>query len=360
MASNSTDVRPPSLRVPSNRIFALDLIRVVATFMIICFHFNVHLIQMGLAPSTIFGVHPSGSMLGDLGVALFIIISGASLMYRSNDSFVARKFFWRRFLSIYPLFWLSYLCAALFIVTQFPAGPSPFAFGLTIIAMDGFTLYKIPNFYLIGEWYLGCQILLYLLFPFFRKLFLRDRLLAFLLGMMIVVLTVKYYDLGMAINRFPLTHTLEFLFGFSLINLIPSGNEKTLGLLRFLVLGLLWFFFLNSPTQSSVLNMMVLAGIFSLLLSNISCFFETSRLVVIITFLGRYCYGAFLIHHVLILRIFQELKDKHLTQFETYILFVGISLTSFIISLILTRLSHLIVNKISDLWKRDHRMALHA
>lgn len=36
---------------------------------------------------------------------------------------------------------------------------------LSVVGLDGYTSYAIPNYYILGEWFLGALILLYLLYP---------------------------------------------------------------------------------------------------------------------------------------------------------------------------------------------------
>ena len=59
------------------RIFYLDLIRALATLLIVLTHFNFHLKDHG--GGYVLTFQPFGIYVGALGVSLFLIISGAAL-----------------------------------------------------------------------------------------------------------------------------------------------------------------------------------------------------------------------------------------------------------------------------------------
>lgn len=48
--------------------------------------------------------------MGDIGVSLFFMLSGASLMYTWRQERIT-KFYIRRFRSIYPMFWIAWFVA---------------------------------------------------------------------------------------------------------------------------------------------------------------------------------------------------------------------------------------------------------
>lgn len=40
---------------------------------------------------------------------------------------------------------------------------------LSLLGMDGYFQYRGPNYYLIGEWFFGAIVFLYILYPLFAK-----------------------------------------------------------------------------------------------------------------------------------------------------------------------------------------------
>src|SRR5208282_2019403 len=172
--------KPLSMEPVRERVLYLDFVSAVAICLIITTHFNAHALLLGIIDKPIFWKTSFGidqSFLGNIGVSLFIIISGASLMLSTKESFDARTFYKKRFLAIYPLFWLTYAAAfvtLLFVYRALPvnAGASLWTFVLTITGLDGFLLYTRPNFYLLGEWFLGFIVIMYIFFPVLRYVFL--------------------------------------------------------------------------------------------------------------------------------------------------------------------------------------------
>ena len=145
------------------RIFYLDFIRAIAMFIIVNYHFFVenHLEIKVL----------SDGMWGIIGVAMFFMISGASLMYQYREKLELKNYFKKRFLGIYPMFWIAYSLVFLYIFYTYKGfflDLPIYKLGLSLLGMDGYLSAYTRSFYLIGEWFIGCIILIYLLFPLLR------------------------------------------------------------------------------------------------------------------------------------------------------------------------------------------------
>ncbi len=105
---------------------------------------------------------------GSIFVSVFFAISGI-LLYRNYPQISNLKtYFYKRWKSIFPPF---YLCFAYFFLQsairkgKFFYGPEPIRLLLSLFGLDGYLAYRIPNYYLVGEWFLGAIILLYVLYP---------------------------------------------------------------------------------------------------------------------------------------------------------------------------------------------------
>ena len=77
------------------RLFYLDFIRAIATISIIMTHFNARYIYAGvqyiykaIISTTFFNIY-----IGDWGVSLFFIISGAALMYVYQEKLEYKRFY---------------------------------------------------------------------------------------------------------------------------------------------------------------------------------------------------------------------------------------------------------------------------
>ena len=161
------------------RIFGFDFIRMIATLSIVLIHFNA--IYIYASPQrmdlTVLTTRLSNIYLGGWGVSLFFILSGASLMYVYQEKLEIKEFYKKRFLSIYPMFWIAYFIVFLFqfyLYKGFTFSKAPIInFIFTIIGYDGNLMTVIPTFYILGEWFLGCIISMYVIFPLLRKMVIK-------------------------------------------------------------------------------------------------------------------------------------------------------------------------------------------
>ncbi|OLO85715.1 acyltransferase family protein [Actinomyces naeslundii] len=150
------------------RIFYLDLIRALAALLIVLTHFNAHLREHG--GGYVLTFEPFGIYLGALGVSLFLIISGAALTFTYRRPIDLKRFYWKRFLNIYPMFWTAWVLGtlSLFLVANGrPPNAAPLrSFVFTLLGIDGLAqAFYFRTMYLLGEWFLGFILLYYVVFP---------------------------------------------------------------------------------------------------------------------------------------------------------------------------------------------------
>ena len=95
------------------RIFYLDFIRALAVILILLTHYNALFLYMDPQPldKVVITYKICNLYIGDFGVSLFFIISGAALMYVYENSCNLAKFYKKRFVAIYPMFWITYIIA---------------------------------------------------------------------------------------------------------------------------------------------------------------------------------------------------------------------------------------------------------
>ena len=156
----------PARRRP--RIFYLDLIRALATLLIVLTHFNFHLRDHG--GGYVLTFEPFGIYVGALGVSLFLIISGAALTLTYRRPINLKRFYWKRFLNIYPLFWTAWVLGTLYYFIIYNGRPPNAAparsFIFTLLGIDGLAVnFHFRTMYLLGEWFLGFILLYYVVFP---------------------------------------------------------------------------------------------------------------------------------------------------------------------------------------------------
>ena len=159
------------------RIEAFDFIRVLSMIGIILFHYSFSFVEYSVGGDhLVFALFNTGNW-GAMFVAMFFMLSGAALWYNYGEKMDIKKFYLKRWLSLFPMFYTAWLIV--YIAGGIRKGNWLFGGPLykllyTVFGMDGFFLDPGVNstYYLLGEWFLGAIIFLYLLFPLVRFLFM--------------------------------------------------------------------------------------------------------------------------------------------------------------------------------------------
>lgn len=199
----------------------LSVIRCFSTFQIVLFHL---ICEVPFSNEYVL-------LWGREGVGLFFAISGAGLINRYYHDWNYKKFFRKRFIGIYIPFWIAYF--AVFVWKYFwnhftwNNGVPFINFILSVLGIDGFVAnFGVPTFYLIGEWYLGVLLFLYLLFPLWRKLFLKSPHVTvgvFLVLRILISIKNPFMYIPVCFN--PITALSNFSFGAYVIYLMSKNNK---------------------------------------------------------------------------------------------------------------------------------------
>lgn len=213
----SLEVKPmPTLT--RDPVFFSYMIRLISFFAVVLFHFNVAVTQFYPNSMLIGKLSYANQTVGDMAISLFIITSGFSLEMSTRGHFNIKKYLAKRFISIYPAFWVCYILVGLFLFLNnghLSGDNEHWKMVLSITGLDGFFLYRMHNYYLVGEWYTGYILLTYLLFPFLLIGIRFNPIITFIVVMLIFVgLYVNYNNLfKVYINCNPLMRLPDFLFG---------------------------------------------------------------------------------------------------------------------------------------------------
>lgn len=154
------------------RIESFDFIRAICAWIIVIYHFaDICITTPQFTNFPFFYTYANGRWGETTVVTIFFMISGASLYYNHPVIHLrdAKKFFWTRFKGIFPMFymlWLFLYYKQVCGVKHLFYNGNPKYLLLTLFGMDGYMSYRYtPNYYFIGEWFLGALILLYLCYP---------------------------------------------------------------------------------------------------------------------------------------------------------------------------------------------------
>ena len=148
-------------------IKSIHFIKAICAIGIIVYHFSCYKKDTSIQPLYTFA---NGSW-GSVFVTAFFIVSGMLLYYNYEEGINLKKYYIKRWKSIYPMFYIAYL--SFFIGKLFYYG-TPFykdkkwSYIFTILGFDGYLYSNTTTYYILGEWFLGAIIILYILFPVIR------------------------------------------------------------------------------------------------------------------------------------------------------------------------------------------------
>lgn len=325
-----------------SHVFAYDVIRVVACLCVLTIHFNasfsawsggIFVYQNSVFPNYIFN---QSVYLGDFGVSLFFLLTGAAMFHTYGEQKISlRQFYQKRFFSIYPMFWLAWFAATAVGVLVYGemASGGPLALFASATGMDGYLLSlgygKLAVYYKVGEWFLGCIILFYLLMPLLLMGMKKHPF--FIVGICIAISALLY---GKTSNIFFLRRVPEVVLGM----LIDRYFHPQQGRMRILwiggsLIGILILYCTGPKIVSVGYALELCVGIsvlffvlFLLLFQNV----KNSRWLPLISWLARYSYPAFLVHH--------QVCDYMARRFDLSILPKEILYFNFLVYLVITAL----------------------
>lgn len=297
------------------RLFYLDFIRTMATFLIVMVHFNCPFETFQITGfNTIFYNHANGDW-GSIGVTLFFMISGASLIYNYKDHFHLKEYIKKRWWGIFPMFYLGYLFVFLytFFINKGMNHTIPKAsFLLTLLGMDGYFASMIPNFYLIGEWFLGAIIFIYLLFPLIRYGYVYYKriftCIFVILGCCNLYL-LQYYNTK--------THIIVCLFSFLLGIYVSEYIKKIRWYHAFACFGLFLITIIVKIDLSNQLISNIAGYLFFITLAYLAGLIKSNMIKELCYTISKYSYAIFLVHHVTIIEFEKRFAGIILSKMET-------------------------------------------
>lgn len=345
------------MKEKGKRLVYLDLIRTVAVICVFVVHFTRQFEYDGVScngykilPDYFFSVY-----LGSYGVSLFFIVSGASLMYVYKEKFALGTYLKKRFWGIYPMYWIAFGLALLYnfyISRSFTFSCEKWTILLTALGMDGYLSWYIPNFYILGEWFLGCIILLYLIFPILRKGVLEYPKITAAAALLVYVLGGIFFQSAMPTDALFILRVPELLVGMYFIcyfnrikpvaALIAAGFLAVCAVFDFSAVPTIW--------------MAPVVGVASFLVLTFVSDYVDCKLVRGVTgTLGKYCFAIFLSHHFVIAQVVKRFYcyERPLRVSEVWLLFFVCVLVTAVVSVLLYQLNQKVCGSIKGLFKKE-------
>ncbi len=300
------------------RYISWDYARIISAFLVIVAHLS-EAVHNAYGRNVLF-ISTSNSGLGSVAVVVFFLISGASLAVSNAEIADVKTFYKKRFKSIFPLFWalwmLMYIKKCISAHSLFWGG-HPLKLLLSFIGMDGYFYYLSPNYYSLGEWFLGIIILMYVFYPILLRI---RKLPGLRLGF--DFLLVLLYVLNIIIDPFKMNqfrNPISCLFVFY-VGIIIGENaadlDRLMNTYKGAIVGAVLFVFLliTVIVPMPFVNFVVITDITGILLfANIVFFYnlfvgkhsgEEKKDIRFLVKLSKATYAVFLVQHILINNVF--------------------------------------------------------
>lgn len=293
------------------RVLSFDIVRVLALFFVIFFHVDVRTYTIGES------FFPVVINLGELGVSIFIILSGLSLSIHSFKNKTLPQFYCRRLGSILPFLWFGYIATSVILFSFGKLQPHAYGFPIiyTIMGLDGYLGTHIPTYYLVGEWFTGFILLMYLVSPFIFNLVQSKHIISLIIFGLISFLSYKY--IGNFTEYCPLlspvvfwnipSRVFEFAFGMFFYLYIFQSKKRLLFscLLAIAVLGIALFFNI-AISSTTFVNVICSVCVTCILVTLFSFIPSSDALSELFSFFSKYSYLAFIYHHQLVILILEK------------------------------------------------------
>ena len=332
------------MKILNKRIEGIDFARALCTIGIITFHFFVH----SHSELRKFFLRSANSGYGFMFVTSFFSISGAVLYFNYPKVTSLKIFYYKRWKSIFPSYYFCFLYffmkKVFFFHKLFYRGHWSYLI-FTILGIDGYFSYKYKTYYLIGEWFLGAIILIYIIYPILSYAINKNILIIqfFITIGYLWIKRTKFFKILIDCNL--IICIQSFYFGMVSIKskafLLTNKICGIIALIIFLFLcnyHLPRFILINQIQGFSLFIILVQVGNYVMKMKIKSIFIKISKL----------SYSIYLLHHCIIIDILNVNNPK---EWYNSLILLGFSIS---IIIIYAKILFIIIDSIihSNLFKK--------
>lgn len=290
------------------RIKYFDVLRVICFLIIIFYHMVAQLPINGVCTQEVIDpfVANENMQLGTFAVAVFFMISGASLMYTTQDKFKLIPFYLKRYMRLlipfYVVTFIHYIYKAIMVrdlAGVYIGGIPVWRWIFTILGVDEWaTMHGVLTFSRgIGEWFLGALVIISLIFPILRAFMLKNQKVFMIVSCILYVLVLLFYKPNVPMYMSLFTKGFDFIVGMWLGLNWQKIDKKW----KFVTIPVVLLFLL-CPWK---LPMHECLKIFILAFASLTSFsfLEESlqkKELKAINWLSKYSYELYLVHHLVI------------------------------------------------------------
>ena len=322
-------------KAKKDKISSIIFIRACSSLGIVIFHYCGH--SKGYF---YFLYNTANSDFGFMFVTSFFCISGFVLYYNYPKIKNIKSFYFKRWKSIFPPY---YICYTYFFLKISFSNHKLFFEGqwtklfLTIIGLDGYLSYRFKTYYLVGEWFLGAIIIIYLIYPFLILLINYNSII--INNIVLIFFYILMYNTNLFLigkNRNIITCITSFYFGIETYRFKKIFISNRISFCFFFVVLL---FLSKIHIKSGFILIYQIQG-FSLfiVLFQIGKYAMKTNFNIIFIEISKLSYSIYLFHHRIIIDILSLYNPKN---FYAHIPLLSIT----ILLIIICSTIHLIVVK---------------
>ena len=365
----------------SGRRTDLNIIRVLAFALIIVYHFILEMSSKSIIGAGIPYAGPNMHM-ATLGVGLFFMISGAGLMLSTKPAGPAGKaageakaqsagikaagkpagqpdwkaYYLKRFVRIMIPFYLAYLgCLLIMLLMRHPlpfdGSTPPWTAILTVLGVDEyFSLWGVADFTLgIGEWFLGCLIIIYLVYPLLWNLMKKHRYIFMGCATVYYILLLVFYPFGVPAINNVLAKVYEFILGMFVMEEWRSrglDGSRRLWMVSLVSLAVILIFLLcpfSIPLPEDLKVTILVLAVLLFFMSLERLWKKSGRLEKILSVICRYSFEIYLVHHMIIYQFALWLEGRALSPLMVMLVFLAELAVMVLAGLVLKLLSALVL-----------------
>lgn len=309
------------MMVQKERIFYLDFVRAFATVLIVLTHYNALFLYSVSQPNpkkAIITAYIGNVYIGDIGVALFLIISGAAFTHvYDGNKIKLLPFYKKRLLSIYPIYWIAYVLAFLttfYINGSIQEGIPKKNIIFSVLGIDTFLAnYGVRTFALVGEWFIALILVIYILYPGMKLVFEKKPVLfagIVSVGYILSIIFIKkHVD--------PLRWLLLFAFGMFFYKYIKKVDWKIAVVCIIMIFG---NSMINATYAQDFREMCVGISIFFILVF-VSNYLNKIFVRRICSIICKYSYACFIVHHTIIYMVVRKFDLDNISMQDNICLF---------------------------------------
>lgn len=290
--------------------------------------------------------------VGWVGVDFFFVLSGFIMVYAHKEDYINRTnvatFFKKRFLRIYPIYWIiAFIALCLMLISHKLSLSTDFGYILKSFLLIPNT--KAP--FLLVAWSLIFECFFYLIFGF--GIYFGVKIMKYFFLTWLGIIIVSHF-IGLNISNWFIFNNfiLEFIFGcivgylFVFRKYTNNLNPTILIWLGCIIFVIMWVVCLNSDfgLKQSIESRLIYGLSASLIIMGLATIDIQNKIKppVLFLLLGNASYVLYLIHPI-ILAIVYKASTSFLSQNNTLVLFFGFLV--FLICLVLGVFFHLVIEK---------------